>query len=153
MNKYQLKSELSLVLKEVLQEIDKHKRKSYNLNTIENLIYYFDQLDDDCLNQVHDNLINYLLSIKNMEAPNSFKATNELYMLVIYPIIKFYLPLGFKANLSWLVLLYIFIFSLPVLILLKASFVWYILILIIFFVLKLYSVIKQTQKKLYGPGW
>ncbi len=153
MNKYQLKSELSLVLKEVLQEIDKNKRKSYNLNTIENLVYYFDQLDDDCLTQVHDNLINYLFSIKKMEVPNSYKATNELYMLAIYPIIKFYLPLGFKANLSWFVLLYIFIFSLPVLILLKAAFVWYILIIIIFFMLKLYSVIKQTQKKLYGPGW
>ncbi len=140
---------------ETISSLGEINQKKYNLKTIYNLIYHFDNLNlsSDDKQYIYTSILDYLHFIREIKGPLKIKDSNELYVQFLSPIVKYYIPFGFSANLSWLVLIFLVIFSTPILIILDVNFRWYLLIYLIFFLLKLRTWVKQKQHKIYGPKW
>lgn len=147
------KTMLMTVYHETLDKLN-HQTKKYNLKTIHNLIFYFDEISESDKVRVYDEIYNYLFFIREVDISDSGRQSklesNELYNRFIAPIITYYLPLGFSVRFAWSGLLFFAIFITPILIILNLTYYYYVVLYSIFLALRLWSYFKEKRFKVYG---
>lgn len=139
---------------EIVTNFDSQKMKLFNLETVGNLIYHLDNIEEKSKAFVYDELYNYLFFIKDIKLEGSSKElkhqSHELYSTFLSPLIKFYLPLGFRAIFPWLVFIFISVLCIPILLILNCSVYYYGGIFLFLLFLRLMSWLKERQRKVYG---
>lgn len=147
---------------EVISQIDERRHRYYNLNSIGNFIFHFEELKDQDKEKVFEHIIEYLDLIQEIdrdevrEIREIRKGTRQLSEEYIFPLAHNYyssLAMGFTPYSRWTVIYAFFIIGLLVLYIIGADLFWYYPVSILFFSYHLYLLYKKSKKRVYGFGY